>query len=348
MFDIKPFMHDKVAVVIGRMQLPHNGHLALLKRALAVAPRVLVVLGSAFRSRDFDNPFHDFERVSLVRSMLSADEAERVDFLPVKDYYDDERWTAAVRYGVSAWAPQARRPILVCCRKDQATGFYLDHFSDWEQEVVDYQDNLNASDLRNVFFGAENVGSALSVLQPYTPPGVVDYLQAWSKLPIYDERRADHARILRYRKDYPENCYRTADAIVHIGNKILLVRRNCDIGTGLWALPGGFVDPGERSLDAALRELKEETKFPLPRSVMLRALKDKEEFDHPRRSPRGRLVSMGYYFRMEATTIGYPEVHAADGTKEAVWVDTGDLPSMTRNMFEDHDNIIDCFLTRNG
>lgn len=348
MFQINPFLDDKVAVVIGRMQLPHKGHLALLKRALAVAPRVVLVLGSSFRARDVDNPFNELERMSMVQAMLTPEEVQRVAFLPVKDYYDDERWTSAVRFGVASWAPQARRPILVSCRKDQATGFYLDHFSDWTQEVVDYQDNLNATDLRKVFFGSRDSASALAVLRPYTPEGVLNYLQAWAQLPLYQERCADQERIRLYREKYTDNCYRTADAMVHIGNKVLLIRRSCDVGTGLWALPGGFIDPGERSLDAALRELVEETKFPLSRSVMLSSLKDKEEFDHPNRSPRGRLVTMAYYFRMPNTTIGFPEVHAADGTSSAEWVDTAELPGLAPYMFEDHGNIIEHFLVKHG
>jgi ADP-ribose pyrophosphatase YjhB (NUDIX family) len=38
--------------------------------------------------------------------------------------------------------------------------------------------------------------------------------------------------------------------------RLLLIRRK---DNGLWALPGGFVDLGEQVLDAARREVKEET-----------------------------------------------------------------------------------------
>ena len=51
------------------------------------------------------------------------------------------------------------------------------------------------------------------------------------------------------------------NAIVVYGGRILTVKRAKAPYIGLYALPGGKVEPGETKEDAVLRELKEETSY---------------------------------------------------------------------------------------
>src|SRR3982751_4180110 len=92
------------AVYIGRFQPFHLGHALLLQQALAVAPTCIVVIGSAHQARTPKNPFTWQERAEMIRLALPEADRERVRFLPVRDYYDQERWVAAVKHGVAELA----------------------------------------------------------------------------------------------------------------------------------------------------------------------------------------------------------------------------------------------------
>ena len=51
----------------------------------------------------------------------------------------------------------------------------------------------------------------------------------------------------------------SASACIWRDSKVLLIKRGKPPGKGLWSLPGGKIEPGETALEAAKRELFEET-----------------------------------------------------------------------------------------
>ena len=76
-------------------------------------------------------------------------------------------------------------------------------------------------------------------------------------------RRDDRERICCSACDYVHYVgpILAAGAVLHRGGEICLVRRAWDPGRGLWSFPGGFVDLGEETGAAALREVVEETGY---------------------------------------------------------------------------------------
>ncbi|QHZ00338.1 Bifunctional NMN adenylyltransferase/Nudix hydrolase (plasmid) [Streptomyces sp. S4.7] len=113
----------------------------------------------------------------------------------------------------------------------------------------------------------------------------------------------------------------TADvvAITPDGN-VLLIERDWPPHQGEWALPGGHVDVGEKSLDAAVRELFEETGV----SVDGRQLRQIGAYDRADRDPRGRYVTVAY---LAVVPAGTPIV-AGDDARTASWWPLNALPPM--------------------
>ena len=112
----------------------------------------------------------------------------------------------------------------------------------------------------------------------------------------------------------------TADGIViHPESaNILLVRRK----SGEWALPGGFIDPGEVSLVSAIREVKEETGIAIEGGAPLvfRGI-----VDDPRNSETAWIETAAHLFVVERMDEPHPDKEEVD---DAEWVPLNELPEL--------------------
>jgi 8-oxo-dGTP diphosphatase len=100
---------------------------------------------------------------------------------------------------------------------------------------------------------------------------------------------------------------------------VLLIQRAREPFAGAWALPGGFVEPGERLLEAALRELREETGLAIGSATFVGV------YDAPDRDPREHTIATAFV----AVIAGPgPAVSARDDARAVAWAPLDALPPL--------------------
>jgi len=349
-------MHDsnddaQLAVVIGRFQPFHFGHLALVEHALSIAPRVLLVLGSAGAARAVKNPFIEEERIEMIRNSLAPEQRPRVSFAAVRDYYDEVRWTAKVRQGVTellaSQGPGASAAVALVGHFKDASSEYLRGFPGWTLVHAEPLPGVDATSLRDALFGADaNPEVALATLVSVAPPSTVDFLRAWAMQRFFAGIAEEWRMLRQYRQAWAQSphppVFVTADAVVRCAGQVLLVRRGRPPGRGLSAVPGGFIEPRETVYQSAVRELREETHIDLPEASLRHCLKEVAVFDHPDRSQRGRTITHAHYFDLGQPHL--PEVKAGDDAEAVEWVPVDRLASMEDRFHDDHFHMLDHFL----
>lgn len=338
---------DDAAVLIGRFQPVHNGHLALLRAALARAQQVIVVLGSAHQARTPKNPFTWQERAQMLREALSNDEQKRLLVLPVRDYYDEPRWAQAVqqavRQALAAHCAAGAHIALVGHFKDDSSA-YLRAFPDWPLLALPRQGGMDASQIRHAYWAAtpDTIAQALAPLGPEIPPTTLAWLHAFAQRPEFAALQHEWRILCAYRQSWAGAPYPpvfvTVDALLRCQDQVLLVQRGRAPGRGLWALPGGFVEPQDTLWQSCLRELQEETAWPLPEPTMRAALQQVRVFDHPGRSQRGRTITHVHCFDLGSTPL--PRVCGGDDAVQAQWMPIAALAGMEELFFEDHFHIL--------
>lgn len=116
------------------------------------------------------------------------------------------------------------------------------------------------------------------------------------------------------------------DMIIYKENKVLLIKRENDPDKGKYAVPGGYVDRGESTEQAGIREVREETGLDVEIVKLIGIRSNPERYR--------QIIEIAYI----AKVIGGVETNG-DGVKSILWADPNNLPSEMATIGE-HDQII--------
>ena len=109
----------------------------------------------------------------------------------------------------------------------------------------------------------------------------------------------------------------TVDGLVVVEDKLVAVVRRNPPFQGMFALPGGFVELGETTEEAVVREVREET------GLETRVLRLVGVYSDPARDPRGHTVGIAYALERTGGVL-----RAGDDAKDTALLDPERLPPM--------------------
>ena len=324
------------AVVIGRFQPFHVGHERVLNLARQQAKKLIVVIGSCGRHRSPKNPFTFEERAAMIRR--ASDRNPSDVFVAAHDHpYNDTAWVTEVRDLIRGVTEVGSKVCLVGFRKD-ASSYYQSLFTEWDyHELPNQYGTFNATDIRRQYFQDS------PIISEFLNPNIREYLKEFAFTDIFKWLVDETNYLIEYKREWGEGPWVTVDAVCVQAGHILLVTRKGAPYKGALAIPGGFLNKGERILDGCLRELREEThvsdsKGEIPPAMLKSFITKSKVYDAPDRSQRGRVITHAYKFEFPNRSTGLYKVTGDDDAEKAQWYSLSELlPDM---FMDDHADII--------
>jgi bifunctional NMN adenylyltransferase/nudix hydrolase len=373
-----------LASYIGRFSLFHNGHASVALRGLRKYENVLIIVGSANMPRTIKNPWTAEERAGLIQAWY--DEEKRKDpalgnliVRTSRDYpYSNELWLAQTQKiiaSVKALLTQGNvrdTVVHIMGAKRDESGFYLDMFPEptYKLDLVEEDQQvskfLTATWCREIYLGRSFNGTPLDdkaydlMMRAFVPQQTLDFLNAFQvRTDTYlntgmtpfdyltNEHRVTTERRAEINGKYPPVSL-TADAVVIQSGHVLLIRRRSAPGKGLWALPGGYVNSKEWTVEASFRELLEESSIKASPAAIKGSIVDDHWFEHPDRSNINRVITHAFCYKLPDNKVNgvttLSKVKGNDDADMAQWFPLAEALAMSDVLFDDHFSILEHFI----
>lgn len=329
-------------IFVGRFQPFHSAHLEIIKRCTALTDQLVIIAGSANQPRTYKNPFTYDERARMIKAATQGLSLRVYTEPNIDTIYNDQAWAVRIQGIHSKYQCLGTKTAIIGHKKDDSS-FYLDMFPQWGFENVEEIEPLSAVNIRDLYFKRSYNSNFIKNVVPET---TYDFLQEFRRTEEFEQIIREREFVENYKKQYASLPYppifSTADSVVIQSGHVLMIKRRSEPGKGLWALPGGYVNANtdKSVLDAAIRELREETGIKVPEPVLRGSIKDNRVFDAIDRSPRGRIIT--HCFKIELPDGPLPRVKGQDDAEKAKWVPIAEVRS--EECFEDHYEILQHFL----
>jgi bifunctional NMN adenylyltransferase/nudix hydrolase len=153
-------------IFIGRFQPFHTGHESVIRKALELSDKVMVLVGSSYQPRTVRNPWDFNEREAMIRTVFLDEENSRILTFPLLDQtYNNQLWIKSVQELVAGVVnnkiASKAKIALIDHQKDNASE-YLTQFPQWEREEVENYKNISSADIRKFYFNNGELSDALN------------------------------------------------------------------------------------------------------------------------------------------------------------------------------------------
>ncbi len=332
----------KIAVCVGEFQPLTTCQVETINELLLAGNSVIVALTYCGKTRSLQQPWLEAERRAMLTAVYGTDAGHdlRIVSLP-ESRYDDRYSAMLLRHALTV--PASRGVAMIAC--DTHSERYLKWFPECVPRSLGPNDDVLEAVLTHFFEARMSAGVAPPASSTSVPASIWPLLESVATKREFQRLREDYEHVAAHRTMWQAAPYApilvTVDALVTWREHVLLIRRARPPGRGLWALPGGFLDPDETLAAAARRELHEETGLALDSLAPPASLVAIRVFDAPRRSVRGRTITHCFHYRLAAHS-DRPNVRGDDDAAHASWLPLTQIAAL--GWFEDHYAILQVML----